>query len=744
MAAFREALAARASRLDDKVEATLNAAPAPPIGAPGPMARAENQVAATLDAVPLARKRQTKEAGTAQLARCRVLIEAVDYAVKVISGAGSRLERGAVKFGEATVLQQRQSRIKEGAPAGRSDIQIMHASLGLIDATGSMGATLAQLGTMLNSEILVPLQSLYAQIEHDQERRHAGLMVLQQQEQLCGNALAESAKRKERACQLLQVALKEVEEGSNVSKTSWLKKSIFSKKDKTEQLAQQQTAAVEELALRTEEANMARLRRQEGADAFHSMCCEVDGLYKQLLQTILSRCSHFWKDASKALTGMSDQLQTGASALGLNIAGGGGHAKSEKSDELGEAEKEQEIAGDTAGIAPPAAAMHTNGKSIDMPVSAAERPVVAATATPEASARYDTLAEDDALRTIVGKTAAQHDFQTGPSPVDSAAVVDAVATVAPAATVNTSISEEVAVGNGSSDGPTTVVDEEVQALLSSIPDAESEMSAPIATTTAGTAKKSDAKPFAHMLHGGQDGEYRRDPETGKWIPLGATASMVARDRENHAAISGAPVARATENGNALASINAADVIVSAEFTATRQADEGAAAGFPANGATVAAAATASGPADEFYDSCDADVAGAEAAVELQIQEAVLGASSTSSAPAPTAAAAAEDMSPAAVDASPKRLNRLLNVIVEESQGPLGMKLMWPPGPVEVQEVIPGGWAFKSGVQAGSELVLLDGLPVAEMDEAALRLALQVRPLCLAVRLPPADELPDRV
>mmetsp|Transcript_67539 Transcript_67539/g.119890 ORF Transcript_67539/g.119890 Transcript_67539/m.119890 type:complete len:692 (-) Transcript_67539:259-2334(-) len=691
MAAFREALAARASRLDDKVEATLNAAPAPPIGAPGPMARAENQVAATLDAVPLARKRQTKEAGTAQLARCRVLIEAVDYAVKVISGAGSRLERGAVKFGEATVLQQRQSRIKEGAPAGRSDIQIMHASLGLIDATGSMGATLAQLGTMLNSEILVPLQSLYAQIEHDQERRHAGLMVLQQQEQLCGNALAESAKRKERACQLLQVALKEVEEGSNVSKTSWLKKSIFSKKDKTEQLAQQQTAAVEELALRTEEANMARLRRQEGADAFHSMCCEVDGLYKQLLQTILSRCSHFWKDASKALTGMSDQLQTGASALGLNIAGGGGHAKSEKSDELGEAEKEQEIAGDTAGIAPPAAAMHTNGKSIDMPVSAAERPVVAATATPEASARYDTLAEDDALRTIVGKTAAQHDFQTGPSPVDSAAVVDAVATVAPAATVNTSISEEVAVGNGSSDGPTTVVDEEVQALLSSIPDAESEMSAPIATTTAG-----------------------------------------------------APVARATENGNALASINAADVIVSAEFTATRQADEGAAAGFPANGATVAAAATASGPADEFYDSCDADVAGAEAAVELQIQEAVLGASSTSSAPAPTAAAAAEDMSPAAVDASPKRLNRLLNVIVEESQGPLGMKLMWPPGPVEVQEVIPGGWAFKSGVQAGSELVLLDGLPVAEMDEAALRLALQVRPLCLAVRLPPADELPDRV
>jgi len=186
------------------------------------------------------------------------------------------------------------------------------------------------------------------------------------------------------------------------------------------------------------------------------------------------------------------------------------------------------------------------------------------------------------------------------------------------------------------------------------------------------------------------------------------------------------------------------VIVSAEFTATRQADEGAAAGFPANGATVAAAVTASGPADEFYDSCDADVAGAEAAVELQIQEAVLGASSTSSAPAPTAAAAAEDMSPAAVDASPKRLNRLLNVIVEESQGPLGMKLMWPPGPVEVQEVIPGGWAFKSGVQAGSELVLLDGLPVAEMDEAALRLALQVRPLCLAVRLPPADELPDRV
>mmetsp|Transcript_83429 Transcript_83429/g.152619 ORF Transcript_83429/g.152619 Transcript_83429/m.152619 type:complete len:730 (-) Transcript_83429:43-2232(-) len=55
---------------------------------------------------------------------------------------------------------------------------------------------------------------------------------------------------------------------------------------------------------------------------------------------------------------------------------------------------------------------------------------------------------------------------------------------------------------------------------------------------AAAVKKSDAKPFAHILHGGQDGEYRRDLETGKWIPIGATAAMVARDRGDRGAVAG--------------------------------------------------------------------------------------------------------------------------------------------------------------------------------------------------------------
>lgn len=42
----------------------------------------------------------------------------------------------------------------------------------------------------------------------------------------------------------------------------------------------------------------------------------------------------------------------------------------------------------------------------------------------------------------------------------------------------------------------------------------------------------------HLMHGGQDGEYRRDPESGRWVPVGATAAMVARDRGDRGAVAG--------------------------------------------------------------------------------------------------------------------------------------------------------------------------------------------------------------
>jgi hypothetical protein len=69
------------------------------------------------------------------------------------------------------------------------------------------------------------------------------------------------------------------------------------------------------------------------------------------------------------------------------------------------------------------------------------------------------------------------------------------------------------------------------------------------------------------------------------------------------------------------------------------------------------------------------------------------------------------------------------------QGPLGLKLSWPPGRVMVKELVPGGWAETCGIRVDSEILAANGDLVLPMQEADFREILKQRPLCLALNLP---------
>jgi len=81
----------------------------------------------------------------------------------------------------------------------------------------------------------------------------------------------------------------------------------------------------------------------------------------------------------------------------------------------------------------------------------------------------------------------------------------------------------------------------------------------------------------------------------------------------------------------------------------------------------------------------------------------------------------------------------LEFVAGLSEGPLGLKLSWPPGQVLVQAVLPGGWAETCGLQLGAEIIAVNGDLVAPMQQADFRELLKKRPLSMSISLPPSTE-----
>jgi len=86
----------------------------------------------------------------------------------------------------------------------------------------------------------------------------------------------------------------------------------------------------------------------------------------------------------------------------------------------------------------------------------------------------------------------------------------------------------------------------------------------------------------------------------------------------------------------------------------------------------------------------------------------------------------------------------LEYVASASQGPLGLKISWPPGRVIVQQVVRAGWADSCGLQEGVEIIAINGEVVATMQEADLRDLLKIRPLSIATLVPASMGKPAEV
>lgn len=85
----------------------------------------------------------------------------------------------------------------------------------------------------------------------------------------------------------------------------------------------------------------------------------------------------------------------------------------------------------------------------------------------------------------------------------------------------------------------------------------------------------------------------------------------------------------------------------------------------------------------------------------------------------------------------------IEFVAGTSEGPLGLKLSWPPGPVMVEAVGPNTWAETSGLRQGTEILTVNGEVVASMQEVELRNMLKQRPLCFCASVAGAGSV-DRV
>merc|ERR1712196_533632 len=83
---------------------------------------------------------------------------------------------------------------------------------------------------------------------------------------------------------------------------------------------------------------------------------------------------------------------------------------------------------------------------------------------------------------------------------------------------------------------------------------------------------------------------------------------------------------------------------------------------------------------------------------------------------------------------------LLHVRVEADVQTLGLTPRLPPGPVVIQDVVPGGWAEDVGIRVGDEILTLNNekQAAAEMSEDKFKKILRSRPLTMTLR-PAEDE-----
>lgn len=256
--------------------------------------------------------RKEKEAAVAtQVLTCSALAEMVSMTVTTLTEAGSGLQRGTT----GSALDGQLS-LEDPAMASAGRL--------LLGACAGLGVTMISFAATLSGQVLVPLQELHQRILAEHARKREDVVRLRQHELVCSNALTDALQRRDRARSGLQGAMREQDrkgkEHSEKKKGGWFAKrrsDEVREDSKLKRAACEQTAAIEELAERTDEAAVARLRAEESVRALNAAYERVDAERKRLLHVSLSRCAGPWEEAAAALRDTSQRFRREAERLQL-------------------------------------------------------------------------------------------------------------------------------------------------------------------------------------------------------------------------------------------------------------------------------------------------------------------------------------------------------------------------------------------------------------------------------------------
>merc|ERR1712178_357811 len=130
----------------------------------------------------------------------------------------------------------------------------------------------------------------HRRVESERAQKKEELVNLREHEMLCSNALTESLQKKDRVLAELQGALRDQKDSpeKRKGKLSLLRSKpdaavVAAAESRVQKATSSQTAVIEELAERTDEAMLARMRADEGAQAFRETLGRVDTERRQAL-----------------------------------------------------------------------------------------------------------------------------------------------------------------------------------------------------------------------------------------------------------------------------------------------------------------------------------------------------------------------------------------------------------------------------------------------------------------------------
>eukprot|EP00927_Polykrikos_kofoidii_P030860 TRINITY_DN26551_c0_g1_i1.p1 TRINITY_DN26551_c0_g1~~TRINITY_DN26551_c0_g1_i1.p1 ORF type:complete len:689 (-),score=125.82 TRINITY_DN26551_c0_g1_i1:410-2407(-) len=245
----------------------------------------------------------------AQLGTCHALEQVISAAVGSLSKAGVGLQRGLMDTAVEVSLETR---------LRNEDADMARAGHSLYDACSGLGVALVSLAASLSGDVLTPIQDMHRSVDADRAERRNTLKKLREQEMLCSSALTESLNRRDNARAGLQGAMRkrdkknlQVECAVDKRKSlgGWLRggrrgvneADTLPSELNIQRAANVQALSIEELAVRTDEAAIARRKAEEGAKAFSETLRHVDVARKSLLRSSLSRCAGAWDETADVL-----------------------------------------------------------------------------------------------------------------------------------------------------------------------------------------------------------------------------------------------------------------------------------------------------------------------------------------------------------------------------------------------------------------------------------------------------------